>query len=133
VILIATQFRSSFIYAKSSFSRSVGYDRENFLRNSLAVLETSANATPKTETLARKDKTSRSKEADATNQQDLINCSYKTCIMVSASSTNSDMVTAACTFCDTKIIFGESVCPSCMKKYNIKTYDLDSDGCGCDR
>ena len=89
--------------------------------------------TPKLKHLARKDKIAPSKEADTTYQQDLINCSYQTCTLVSASSTNSDMVTAACTFCDTKIPFGESVCRNCMKKYNIKAYDLGSDGCGCDR
>jgi hypothetical protein len=53
--------------------------------------------------------------------------------VVSVSSTNGDVIAAACTFCDTKIPFGDSVCPSCMKKYNIKAYDLGSDGCGCDR
>ncbi|HEX6282806.1 MAG TPA: hypothetical protein VFZ67_11310 [Nitrososphaera sp.] len=53
--------------------------------------------------------------------------------MVVASKTNSDTVTAACIFCDARIPFGRSVCPDCMKKYNIRPYDLGSDGCGCDR
>jgi hypothetical protein len=46
---------------------------------------------------------------------------------------DSDKVTAACAFCDAKIAFGESVCRNCMEKYNMKSYDLGSDGCGCDR
>ncbi|HJY10564.1 MAG TPA: hypothetical protein VJ250_06405 [Nitrososphaeraceae archaeon] len=52
--------------------------------------------------------------------------------MVTASGADADTVIAACTFCDRKISFGESVCPNCMKKYNIKAYDVGSDGCGCD-
>ncbi|MDQ4014543.1 MAG: hypothetical protein M3136_02125 [Thermoproteota archaeon] len=54
-------------------------------------------------------------------------------MLVVASKTNSGTGTAACTFCDAIIPFGESLCPDCMKKYNIKSYDLGSDGCGCDR
>jgi predicted amidophosphoribosyltransferase len=52
--------------------------------------------------------------------------------LVVASKTNSNTVTAACTFCDARIRSGESICPDCMKKYNIKSYNMGSDGCGCD-
>lgn len=41
--------------------------------------------------------------------------------------------TAACAFCNAKIPYGQSVCSSCMKKYNIRTSDLGNDGCGCDK
>ena len=41
--------------------------------------------------------------------------------------------TAACAFCSAKIPYGQSVCASCMKKYNIRTFDLGNDGCGCDK
>jgi hypothetical protein len=41
--------------------------------------------------------------------------------------------TAACAFCSAKIPYGQSVCADCMKKYNIRTFDMDSDGCGCDK
>jgi hypothetical protein len=40
---------------------------------------------------------------------------------------------AACTFCNAKIPFGQSVCPDYMKKYNIGSYDMGNDGCGCDK
>jgi hypothetical protein len=40
--------------------------------------------------------------------------------------------TAVCAFCDAKIPYGQSVCSDCMKKYNIRTFDLSNDGCGCD-
>ncbi|MFL6309545.1 MAG: hypothetical protein ACJ70Y_05460 [Nitrososphaera sp.] len=53
--------------------------------------------------------------------------------MVSASSTSSNASTVACAFCDRKIPFSQSACPACMRKYNIKSYDLASDGCGCDK
>jgi hypothetical protein len=54
-------------------------------------------------------------------------------LLVVASKINSDTQAAACAFCDARIQFGESICPECMKKYNIKSYDLGNDGCGCDR
>ena len=41
--------------------------------------------------------------------------------------------TAACAFCSAKIPYGQSVCAGCMKKYNIRTFDMGSDGCGCDK
>jgi len=41
--------------------------------------------------------------------------------------------TAACAFCSAKIPYGQSVCPDCMKKYNIRTFDRGNDGCGCDK
>jgi hypothetical protein len=40
---------------------------------------------------------------------------------------------AACIFCNARITFGQSACPECMKKYNIRPFDLGSDGCGCDK
>jgi hypothetical protein len=52
--------------------------------------------------------------------------------LVVASKTNSNTVAAACAFCDARIPLGQSLCSDCMKKYNIKSYDLGSDGCGCD-
>jgi hypothetical protein len=45
----------------------------------------------------------------------------------------NESATAACAFCSAKIPYGQSVCPACMKKYNIKTFDLGNDGCGCDK
>ncbi|HEX2557024.1 MAG TPA: hypothetical protein VHK86_01760 [Nitrososphaera sp.] len=41
--------------------------------------------------------------------------------------------TALCTFCNARIAFGQSACLDCMKKYNIRLYDLGNDGCGCDK
>jgi hypothetical protein len=46
---------------------------------------------------------------------------------------NSGGSLAACAFCNAKIPFGQSACPDCKKKYNINSYDLGSDGCGCDK
>jgi predicted amidophosphoribosyltransferase len=40
---------------------------------------------------------------------------------------------AACAFCNAEIPFGQSACNDCKKKYNISSYDLGSDGCGCDK
>ncbi|HJU95382.1 MAG TPA: hypothetical protein VJ643_05060 [Nitrososphaera sp.] len=49
------------------------------------------------------------------------------------SKTDSNRVAAAaCTFCDAIIPLGESICHDCMKKYNINSYDMGRDGCGCD-
>lgn len=45
----------------------------------------------------------------------------------------SENATAACAFCNAKITYGESLCPACMTKYNIRTFDLGNDGCGCDK
>lgn len=41
--------------------------------------------------------------------------------------------TAACAFCNAKIPYGQSVCSDCMKKYNIRAFDMGNDGCGCDK
>ncbi|MEP0824313.1 MAG: hypothetical protein HRF40_02395 [Nitrososphaera sp.] len=41
--------------------------------------------------------------------------------------------TAACIFCNSKIPYGQSLCPECMKKYNIRPFDMGNDGCGCDK
>ena len=70
---------------------------------------------------------------DRAMQVNLIAPSSMSFVLVLAVKSNSDKVTAACAFCDAKIAFGESVCLNCMEKYNIKSYDLGSDGCGCDR
>lgn len=40
---------------------------------------------------------------------------------------------AACIFCNARIVYGESACQDCMKKYNIRPVDMGSDGCGCDK
>ena len=53
-------------------------------------------------------------------------------LLAVASKTNSNLVTAACIFCDARIPSGERICHDCMKKYNIKSYDMGRDGCGCD-
>jgi hypothetical protein len=45
----------------------------------------------------------------------------------------SENATASCAFCNLKIPYGESLCPACMKKYKIRTFDLGNDGCGCDK
>ncbi|MEW6605594.1 MAG: hypothetical protein AB1351_13035 [Thermoproteota archaeon] len=45
----------------------------------------------------------------------------------------SENAEAACAFCNTKIPYGQSVCPDCMKKYNIRAFDMGNDGCGCDK
>ena len=41
--------------------------------------------------------------------------------------------TGACIFCSKRISFGQSACTDCMKKYNIRPFDLGTDGCGCDK
>ena len=40
---------------------------------------------------------------------------------------------AACVFCNARISYGQSACSDCMKKYNIRPFDLGTDGCGCDK
>jgi predicted amidophosphoribosyltransferase len=52
--------------------------------------------------------------------------------LVTSLKSDSNTKIAACAFCDARIGFGESICPACMKKYNIRSYDLANDGCGCD-
>jgi hypothetical protein len=44
-----------------------------------------------------------------------------------------------CAFCDKEITADEadekstrSICINCSRKYNINTYDLGEEGCGCD-
>jgi len=69
----------------------------------------------------------------AAMQQDLIALLLSTLLLEIAAKTNSERLAAACAFCNTKIPFGESVCLDCMKKYNIKPFDLGTDGCGCDK
>jgi hypothetical protein len=55
-------------------------------------------------------------------------------ILLEASAyTDGEKSAAACAFCNLEIPFGQSVCSDCMKKYDIRLYDLSSDGCGCDR
>ena len=65
--------------------------------------------------------------------EDLIACLTYPFLVLSASSRTNNALTVACAFCDTKIPFGQSACPACMKKYNIQSYDLTNDGCGCDK
>jgi hypothetical protein len=69
----------------------------------------------------------------AAMQQDLIAIRPHLLLLKASAKTHSDKVVAACAFCNATIPFGQSVCSCCMKKYNIGPYDLDSDGCGCDR
>jgi predicted amidophosphoribosyltransferase len=38
-----------------------------------------------------------------------------------------------CSFCNTAIDDGGSICDNCMTTYNIKSYDLHNDGCGCNK
>lgn len=71
--------------------------------------------------------------ADRATQVNLIAPSSMSFVLVLEVKNNSDKVTAACAFCDANIAFGESFCLNCMEKYNIKSYDLGRDGCGCDR
>jgi predicted amidophosphoribosyltransferase len=77
--------------------------------------------------------TRHSPKPDGAMQVNLIAPSSMSFVLVLAAKSNSDKIMEACAFCDAKIEFGESVCPNCMNKYNIKSYDLGSDGCGCDR
>jgi len=46
---------------------------------------------------------------------------------------NDENAAAACTFCDAKISYGQSICSDCMKKYDIRASNLGNDGCGCDK
>lgn len=38
----------------------------------------------------------------------------------------------ACSFCDSPIPLGQSVCKGCINFYDIKTCKQENDGCGCD-
>jgi hypothetical protein len=53
-------------------------------------------------------------------------------LLETSAKTDIEGATVACAFCNIEIPFGHSVCPDCIKKYNITSYDLGSDGCGCD-
>jgi hypothetical protein len=70
---------------------------------------------------------------DLAMQQDLIANPLCISLLERAAKTDSETVGIACAFCNARIPFGESVCPDCMKKYNIRSYDLASNGCGCDK
>ncbi|GIU71478.1 MAG: hypothetical protein KatS3mg003_0957 [Candidatus Nitrosocaldaceae archaeon] len=37
-----------------------------------------------------------------------------------------------CSFCNTKIDEGESICSNCMKRYGINAMISLEDGCSCD-
>ncbi|HEX2487558.1 MAG TPA: hypothetical protein VHJ57_03135 [Nitrososphaeraceae archaeon] len=37
-----------------------------------------------------------------------------------------------CSFCDSPISLGQSVCKKCINLYDIKTGKHENDGCGCD-
>ena len=54
-------------------------------------------------------------------------------LLEASDNTDGDKSAAACAFCNLEILFGQSVCSDCMKKFDIRLYDLSSDGCGCDR
>jgi hypothetical protein len=45
---------------------------------------------------------------------------------------NKQIGSMVCAFCNAKIDYGKSVCDACAKKFNIRTYDMSMDGCGCD-
>ena len=37
-----------------------------------------------------------------------------------------------CSFCNSPISKGQSICKDCIKLYDIKIGDHENDGCGCD-
>ena len=52
--------------------------------------------------------------------------------MLNVTSKANERAAAVCTFCNATITYGQSLCSECMKKYNIRSFDLSNDGCGCD-
>lgn len=38
-----------------------------------------------------------------------------------------------CSFCNSSIPRGQSLCEDCIKKFDIKIGNYESDGCGCDK
>jgi len=38
-----------------------------------------------------------------------------------------------CSFCNSHIAEGQSICKDCMNLYHIKIGNHESDGCGCDK
>jgi hypothetical protein len=78
------------------------------------------------------DNSGHSQNPDNAMQVNLIAPSSMSFVLVLAVKSNTDKIKTACAFCDVKIALGESICANCMQKYNIKSYDLGSDGCGCD-
>ena len=66
-------------------------------------------------------------------QQDLKAILPNPFLLETSPRTDIDGATVACAFCNTEIPFGRSICPDCMKKYKITSYDFATDGCGCDR
>lgn len=38
-----------------------------------------------------------------------------------------------CSFCNSLISQGQSLCNDCLKLYDIKIGNYESDGCGCDK
>lgn len=37
-----------------------------------------------------------------------------------------------CSFCNSRIAEGQSICKDCIKLYGIKIGNHEKDGCGCD-
>jgi hypothetical protein len=37
-----------------------------------------------------------------------------------------------CSFCNSQIAEGQSICKDCIKLYEIKIGNHENDGCGCD-
>jgi hypothetical protein len=71
---------------------------------------------------------------DRSNVKDLIAIpSYFDLLETIAQASESTATAAACAFCNARIPYGQSICPDCMKKYNIRAFDMGNDGCGCDR
>jgi hypothetical protein len=38
-----------------------------------------------------------------------------------------------CSFCNSHIAEGQSICKDCLNLYDIKIGDHEDDGCGCDK
>ena len=70
--------------------------------------------------------------AEAVPQQALI-AIFSFLLLLGMAAEKDTETLMTCAFCDRSIPFGQSLCLSCMTKYNIRSYDLASDGCGCDR
>jgi hypothetical protein len=65
--------------------------------------------------------------------KDLILISRSPYLLQTIAKASDENASAACAFCDSNIPYGQSVCSDCMKKHNIRTFELDNDGCGCDK
>jgi hypothetical protein len=38
-----------------------------------------------------------------------------------------------CSFCNSVISQGQSICKDCIKLYNVKIGNYETDGCGCNK